>query len=65
MIMLAWCLELVLAVLTKALFEPIRTCRVKYLTWKMAFLLVITSGHRASKMNDVLQATVHMIFQCR
>ena len=34
MIMPTWCLGLVLAALTKAPFEPIETCHLKYLTWK-------------------------------
>ena len=46
-----WCLELVLASLTKAPFEPIETCRLKYLAWKTVFLLAITSGHRASELH--------------
>ena len=45
-----WCLELVLVALNQASFEPIGTCRLKYLTWKTVFLLAITSGYRASEM---------------
>ena len=45
------CLELVLAALTKAPFEPIATCPLKYLIWKTAFLLAITSARRASEMH--------------
>ena len=51
MIMLGWCLELVLAVFTKATLEPIVTCLLKHLTWKTILLLTITSTHRASKMH--------------
>ena len=51
MITPAWCLELVLAALTKAPFEPIATCPLKYLTWKTAFLLSVTSACRASEMH--------------
>ena len=39
MIMPSWCLELVLAALTKVLFGPIRTCHLKYLTWKNSLLV--------------------------
>ena len=53
MIMPTWCLELVLVALTKALFEPIRTCHLKYLTWKTVFLLAITSGRRASELHTL------------
>ena len=53
MILTTWCLELVLAALTKTPFEPIRTCRLKYLTWKTVFLLVITTGCRASEMHTL------------
>ena len=49
----SWCLGLVQAALTKALFEPIRTCCFKYLTRKTAFLVVITSGRRASEMHTL------------
>jgi len=51
MILPTWCLELVLATLSEPPFEPIRTCRLKYLTWKTVFLLAITSGRRASEMH--------------
>ena len=51
MILPIWCLELILAALTKALFEPSGTCRLKYLTWKTVFLLAITSGRRTSEMH--------------
>ena len=60
--MLAWYLELVLAALTKALFEPIETCRLKYLTWKTAFLLAITSGHRASEMHALCYKSPYLRF---
>ena len=45
-----WCLELVLVALNQALFEPIETCHLKYLTWKTVFPLAITSGCKASDM---------------
>ena len=66
MIMPAWCLELVLAALTKAPFEPIVTCPLKYmyLTCPTAFLLAITSTRRASEMYVMLQASLHKVFQC-
>ena len=38
------CLELVLANLAQVPFEPITIGHLKYLTWKTAFLLAITSG---------------------
>ena len=38
-----WCLELVLASLGQEPFEPITACRLKYLTWKTAFLLAMTA----------------------
>ena len=47
MILPTWCLELVLAALNQASFEPIKTCHLKYLTWKTVFLLAVTSGRRA------------------
>ena len=52
MILCTWRLEFVLAALTKALFESIVTCHLKYLTWKTHFLLAITSRRQASEMHD-------------
>ena len=51
MIIPMWCLELVLAAFTKAQFESIVTCPLKYLTWKSAFLLAVTSACRVSEMH--------------
>ena len=61
-----WCLELVLAALTKALFEPIKTCRLKYLIWKTVFLVAVTSGRRASELHTLccMQVTIHTVYQC-
>ena len=46
MIMPTWCLELVLATLGRKPFEPL-----KYLTWKIAFLLAMTWGNRATEFH--------------
>ena len=62
MILSTWCLELVLAALNQAPFEPIETCRLKYLTCKTVFLLLITSGRRAVA-RFMLQGTIHIVFQ--
>ena len=51
MITPVWCLELVLTALTKAPSEPNMTYPLKYITWKTAFLLTITSSCRASEMH--------------
>ena len=62
MIMPAWCLELVLAALTQAPFEPIGTCHLKYPTWKTAFLLTISSGRRASEMHALCCKPLYIQF---
>ena len=51
MITPSWCLELILAALIKAPFEPIASSLLKYLTWKTDFLLDITSTATASEMH--------------
>ena len=53
MITRTWCLELVLGTLGWEPFEPIMTCRLKYLTWKTMFLLTMTSGRRASVLHTL------------
>ena len=53
MITPGWYLDLVLVTLSKAPFEPILTCPIKFLTWKTAFLLTITSVRRASEMHTL------------
>ena len=42
----SWSLHVVLSALAGAPFEPIGTSSIKYLTWKTAFLLAITSAAR-------------------
>ena len=51
LIMPAWCLELVLSTLARAPVAPIETCQIKYLTWKIVFLLAITAALRAVEMH--------------
>ena len=51
MITPSWCLELVLVTSSKAPFQPIMSGPLKYLTWKTAFLLAITSAQRASELH--------------
>ena len=46
-----WSLELVLAALAKAPFEPLNTISLKLLTWKTVFLLAISSARRASELH--------------
>ena len=45
-----WCLGSVLSVLAKAPFEPLASCDLKLLTWKVAFLLAISSARRLSEL---------------
>ncbi|XP_067320571.1 uncharacterized protein [Anolis sagrei] len=46
----SWSLELVLAVLMRPPFEPLATIDLPYLSWKVAFLVAITSARRASEL---------------
>lgn len=46
-----WSLELVLAALAKAPFEPLDTISFKLLTWKTVFLLAVTSARRAGELH--------------
>ena len=43
-------LHIVLSALAGAPFEPIGSASLQYLTWKMAFLLAITSTARVSEL---------------
>ena len=60
MITPVWCLVLVLVAFTRAPFELIAIYSLKHLTWKTAFLLTVTSAHRASEMH----VPVSQVFQC-
>ena len=46
----SWSLHVVFSALAGALFEPIGSASLKYLTWKTDFLLAITSAARVSKL---------------
>ena len=47
----AWDLQIVLKALKRFPFEPLRSASFKFLTWKTAFLLAITSARRASELH--------------
>ena len=61
LIMSTWCLELILATLTRALFEPIETCPIKFQTWKTAFL-TITSTCKVSEMHALCYKPPYICF---
>ena len=46
-----WSLELVLASLKSAPFEPLRLADDKHLTWKVAFLVALSSARRAGEIH--------------
>ena len=46
-----WNLEIILQALKKWPFEPINAASRKFLTWKAAFLVAITSARRASELH--------------
>ena len=46
-----WSLELVLASLKTSPYEPLRLADDKHLTWKVAFLVALTSARRASEIH--------------
>ena len=62
MITPVWCLELVLAAFTKASFDPIATCLLKYLTWKTVFLLAIAYACRVCEMHALSYKTPYLRF---
>ena len=47
----SWDLSVVLAALREAPFEPLDSADLKFLTWKTAFLLAITSVRRVSELH--------------
>ena len=46
-----WNLSVVLHTLSQALFEPQEQADLKFLTWKVVFLLVLASGKRCSEIH--------------
>ena len=48
-----WDLPLVLEMLKKPPFVPLKCCRLKYLTWKTVFLVAITTFRRCSDLQSL------------
>ena len=57
-----WSLELVLAALKKAPYEPLRLADNKHLTWKVSFLVAITSARRASEIHALRVDSPYLAF---
>ena len=53
-----WDLALVLQVLTKPPFEPLKEIDLKHLTWKTVFLLTLASGQRRSEIHALVRRTL-------
>jgi len=58
-----WSLELVLAALKKAPFEPMETSTLQYLTWKTTFLVAVASARRASELHALCHSSPYLQFQ--
>ncbi|KAG6937283.1 hypothetical protein G0U57_010273 [Chelydra serpentina] len=58
----AWDLNLVLSRLTGPPFEPLASCSLLYLSWKVAFLVAITSARRVSELKALLCDPPYTIF---
>ncbi|XP_078518308.1 uncharacterized protein LOC144782952 [Lissotriton helveticus] len=54
-----WNLNIVLTRLMGPPFEPLHSCEIQYLTWKVAFLVAITSLRRVSELQAL---TIHEPF---
>nr|XP_008164931.1 uncharacterized protein LOC101944505 [Chrysemys picta bellii] len=59
---LAWDLNLVLARLTGPPFEPLAMCSLLYLSYKVAFLLAITSARRVSELRALTSEPPYKVF---
>ncbi|XP_041417032.1 uncharacterized protein LOC121393209 [Xenopus laevis] len=57
-----WDLNLVLGALQQAPFEPMDTVDIKYVSWKVAFLLAICSGRRVSDLTALSYKQPWLIF---
>lgn len=58
----AWNLQLVLNQLTRQPFEPMATCDLRLLSWKTAFLVVITSARRVSELAALRCVPPYLLF---
>ncbi|XP_034631512.1 uncharacterized protein LOC117879996 [Trachemys scripta elegans] len=61
----AWDLNLVLSCLMGPPFEPLATCSLLYLSWKVTFLVAITSARRVSELRALTCEPPYTIFQLR
>ncbi|XP_043395022.1 uncharacterized protein LOC122464389 [Chelonia mydas] len=57
-----WELNLVLARLTGPLFEPLATCSWSHLSWKVAFLVAITSARQVSELRALTSESLYTVF---
>ena len=51
----SWDLSLVLSILSKAPFEPIKSISMKELTFKTVFLLALATGKRRSELHALIR----------
>ena len=58
----AWSLSVVLNALTNKAFEPLATVDFRLLTWKVAFLIAITSPRRASELCALRVDPPYLVF---
>lgn len=58
----AWDLPTVLCALTRRPFEPMAFCDLRLLSWKMAFLVAITSARRVSELAALRRVPPYLVF---
>lgn len=58
----SWDLPLVLCTLTKHPFEPMATCDLRLLSWKMVLLVAITSARRVSELAALRCSSPYLVF---
>lgn len=59
---LTWDLNLVLSRLTGPPFEPLATCSLLYLSWKVSFLVAITSARMVSEFKALTSGPPYTVF---
>lgn len=59
---LAWDLPLLLCQLSRHPFEPMATCELPLLSWKMAFLVAISSARRISELATLRIIPLYLTF---
>lgn len=57
-----WDLNLVLSRLIGPPFQPLASCSLSHLSWKVAFLVAITSARWVSEIKVLMSESLYMVF---